>query len=51
MLIFQEFADRMPVLFSGDETKRFTQASPDISWGFVARAWIQGARSEDDEGI
>ena len=29
--------------------------SPDISWGFVARvrkgAWIQGARSEGDEGI
>ena len=29
--------------------------NPDISWGFVARAcksaWIQGARSEGDEGI
>ena len=29
--------------------------NPDISWGFVARerkmAWIQGARSEGDDGI
>jgi len=31
------------------------ESSPDISWGFVARAykraWIQGARSEGDDGI
>ena len=32
-----------------------TEVSPDISWGFVARArkraWIQGARRKGDAGI
>ena len=36
-------------------TFRGTLVNPDISWGFVTRerkrAWIQGARSEGDEGI